>query len=222
MYLCEICNYLTSTNHSLKIHCKTKKHIALLKLSNTIQQPNKLFNCSICNKEYTHQSSFSRHKKSCNETLQKLNEIINLQKYYETNESKIIKMLEEKNKLLEEKNKLLEDLYVKKQKRKSFPEKNVIYIVTTEENKKNRIYIIGKAKELKNRLSTYNKTSEHEVVYYKGCDEDDLKVIEQNVLRKLRNYREKANRDRFVLPIEKEISFFTEIIDQCINDIKDC
>ncbi len=125
-------------------------------------------------------------------------------------------------KMQEEKIKLLEDLCIRKQKRQSFPEKNVIYIVTTEENKKNRIYIIGKAKDLKNRLSTYNKTAEHEVVYYKGCDEDDLKVIEQNVLRKLRNYREKANRDRFVLPIEKEISFFTEIIDQCINDIKDC
>jgi hypothetical protein len=93
MYLCDICNYLTSTNHSLKIHCKTKKHIALLKLSNIIQQPNKLFNCSICNKEYTHQSSFSRHKKSCIESSQKLNEIIMLQKDYETklNELNLLK-----------------------------------------------------------------------------------------------------------------------------------
>jgi hypothetical protein len=123
-------------------------------------------------------------------------------------------------KIQDQKIKILEDLFVKKQKRQSFPEKNVIYILTTEENKKNRIYIIGKAKELKNRLSTYNKTSEHEVIYYKGCnDEDDLKIIEQNVLRKLRNYKEKANRDRFVLPIEKDITFFTKVVDHCINDI---
>ena len=123
-------------------------------------------------------------------------------------------------KMQDQKIKILEDLFVKKQKRQSFPENNVIYILTTEENKKNRIYIIGKAKELKNRLSTYNKTAEHEVIYYKGCnDEDDLKIIEQHVLRKLRNYKEKANRDRFVLPIEKDITFFTKVIDHCINDI---
>jgi hypothetical protein len=56
--------------------------------------------------------------------------------------------------------KLLEDTYLKKHKRIDYP-KNVIYILTTEENKKNRIYIIGKTVNLKNRLSVYNKTTEH-------------------------------------------------------------
>jgi hypothetical protein len=325
MYLCDICNYLTATNHSLKIHYKTKKHINLF---NTINSPPKIFYCSICSKEYTHQSSYSRHKKKCNiinEQIQqkiqieqakqtdqiktkyeseidnlkkehqrqielekiKSENIINIEKikfdgllsiknlekqlkikeiettnYIEklnttqSNQPKelnnqLIDIILDKNKVIEglkttikkkpelqvieesenidlneiikmqdQKIKILEDLFVKKQKRQSFPEKNVIYILTTEENKKNRIYIIGKAKELKNRLSTYNKTAEHEVIYYKGCnDEDDLKIIEQNVLRKLRNYKEKANRDRFVLPIEKDITFFTKVIDHCINDI---
>jgi hypothetical protein len=120
--------------------------------------------------------------------------------------------------LKDQKIKLLEDTYVKKQQRKDYPEKNVIYMLTTEDNKNKRIYIIGKAKDLKNRLSTYNKTAEHEVVYYKECkSEEDMNIIEGMVLNKLKEYKEKANRDRFVLPIENDIIFFTNIIDLCIN-----
>ena len=44
--------------------------------------------------------------------------------------------------------KLLEDLCIKKQQRKEYPEKYVIYILTTEDNKKKRIYIVGKATKL--------------------------------------------------------------------------
>ena len=44
-----------------------------------------------------------------------------------------------------------------------------------------------------------------------------MSIIELMVLNKLDMYREKANRDRFILPIEKEISFFTNIIDHCVN-----
>ena len=96
--------------------------------------------------------------------------------------------------------------------------KNVIYMLTTEDNKKKRNYIIGKAKELKNRLSSYNKTAEHEQVYYKECkNKENMNTIETMVLNKLKDYKEKANRDRFILPIEKDISFFTDIIDNCIN-----
>jgi hypothetical protein len=34
-------------------------------------------------------------------------------------------------------------------------------------------------------------------------------------------YKEKANRDRFVLPIDKDISFFTTVIDKSINFFED-
>ena len=120
--------------------------------------------------------------------------------------------------LKDQKIKLLENAFVKKQKRKDYPEKNVIYMLTTEDNKNKRIYIIGKAKDLKNRLSTYNKTAEHEVVYYKECkNEDDMNIIEGMVLNKLKEYKEQANRDRFILPIEKNIVFFTNMIDLCIS-----
>jgi hypothetical protein len=86
------------------------------------------------------------------------------------------------------------------------------------DNKKKNIYIIGKATNLTSRLSNYNKSAEHEVVYYKACkNEDDLAIIECMILNKLKDYREKANRDRFILPLNKEISFFINIIDNCIN-----
>jgi hypothetical protein len=109
---------------------------------------------------------------------------------------------------------------IKKQKRTDYPEKNVIYILTTEENKKKRTYIIGKAEILKNRISSYNKTAEHEVVYYKECkSKEHMNIIESMVLLKLDEYREKANRDRFILPIEKDILLFTSTIVQCINSL---
>ena len=94
---------------------------------------------------------------------------------------------------------------------------NVIYMLTTEDNKKKRIYIIGKTTNLTKRLSTYNKTAEHEVIYYKECNEEHLSAIELMVLTKLKAFQEKSNRDRFILPIEKEINFFIEIINNCIN-----
>ncbi len=132
-----------------------------------------------------------------------------------------LKLLKDKEKELEVKNKkikLLENLHIKKQKREEYPESNVIYILTTKENKNNRIYIVGKAKDLKTRLSTYNKTAEHEVIYYKGCkNEDNMNIVEQMVLLKLNNYREQANRDRFILPENQDISLFKKIIDNSIK-----
>jgi len=121
-------------------------------------------------------------------------------------------------KLKDHKIQLLEDSFIKKQKRKDYPDKNVIYMLTTEDNKKKRNYIIGKAIVLKNRLSAYNKTSEHEVIYYKSSSSiENMNACEILVLNKLKLYKEKANRDRFILPEEKDILFFTNIIDECIN-----
>jgi KilA-N domain/T5orf172 domain len=125
------------------------------------------------------------------------------------------------NKLIQEKDKrikFLENKYLKKHQRIKYPHENVIYMLTTEDNKKNRIYIIGKAKKLKDRLSSYNKTAEHEVVYYKTCyNKANMDLAELMVLNKLQKYKEQANRDRFILPLHKEISYFIEIIDKCCN-----
>jgi hypothetical protein len=130
-----------------------------------------------------------------------------------------LKVLEDKNKNNEIKIKLLEDMHLKKHKRLNYPKKNVIYMLTTEDNKKKRNYVIGKTTNLTKRLSNYNKSNEHEVIYYKECNnEDDMTIIELMVLNKLKKYQEKANRDRFILPIENDISLFTDIIDKCIHN----
>ena len=91
-------------------------------------------------------------------------------------------------------------------------------MLTTDDHIKRRTYIIGKAKNLTTRLGTYNKTCDHKVVYYRECkNEDDMTVIENLVLSKLKDYREQANRDRFILPEDKEVSFFISTIDECVN-----
>ena len=104
--------------------------------------------------------------------------------------------------------KKLTDKYVKKRERKQYPEQNVIYILTTHSLKKDRRYILGKATNLTNRLSTYNKSDEHEVIYYQSCGEkDDMSMVEPMVFKKLEDHREQANRERFVLPENKDIIF---------------
>jgi len=126
----------------------------------------------------------------------------------------------QKMKYQEQKIKCMEKLYLKKQERQYYPETNIVYIITTNEYKNNRIYIIGKTTNLTNRLSTYNKTAEHIVVYYKECNSvDDMDTVEIMVLKKLNKYREEINRDRFILPEDKDISFFTNIIEKSVEFI---
>ena len=46
-----------------------------------------------------------------------------------------------------------------------------------------------------------------------------METVETMVLSKLRDYREQANRDRFILPNDKDESYFTQTIDDCIRFI---
>jgi hypothetical protein len=96
----------------------------------------------------------------------------------------------------------------------------LIYLLTTEDNKKNRTYILGKASKLSDRLSGYNKTCEHQVIYYKNCHNKNLLGLAENlILSKLECFKEKANRDRFILPVDKDISYFINIINKCVDFI---
>ena len=116
--------------------------------------------------------------------------------------------------------KYLTKKYVKLQPRVQYNEKNVIYILTTPSHKKEGKYILGKATNLTNRLSTYNKTDEHEVVYYQECkDEDTMTMVEQLVFHKLKDYREQANRERFILPEGKSIELFIDVIKKSIENL---
>jgi hypothetical protein len=90
MYFCKICNYLTSTNHGLKNHFKTQKHINLVFLYNNrddielddqnkdieieemkdmINNDTKKYMCEICNKEYKFHSGIYKHNKKYHDGL---------------------------------------------------------------------------------------------------------------------------------------------------------
>ena len=45
-------------------------------------------------------------------------------------------------------------------------------------------------------------------------------IVEQTVFYKLRNYRERANRERFILPEGEEIILFISIINETIEHFK--
>ena len=111
--------------------------------------------------------------------------------------------------------------YVKSQPRTQYQERNVVYILTTERMKKDRVYVLGKANNLTHRLSTYNKSDEHEVVYYQSCgDEETMGCVETMVFHQLQEYREQANRERFILPEKKEIELFSDIINKSVEFFK--
>ena len=131
------------------------------------------------------------------------------------------KKLQEENKGHKLRIQYLTKKYVKLQPRAQYKEKYVIYILTTALMKKERRYILGKATNLTHRLSTYNKSDEHEVIYYQECgDEETMTLVENMVFHQLEEYREQANRERFVLPKTEEIKFFSEKINKSINFFK--
>lgn len=95
---------------------------------------------------------------------------------------------------------------------------NVVYIITSPVHRKLRTYIIGKAQNIKSRLSNYNKSMEHEVVYYVQCHTSQIAhLVESMVLTRLHKYREVVNRDRFVLPTDTSLTLFTDVFDEAVG-----
>lgn len=87
--------------------------------------------------------------------------------------------------------------------------------------KKERRYILGKAKDLTSRLSTYNKSDEHEVIYYQSCGSQEVMAcVENMVFEYLKEYREQANRERFILPEKEEIELFSNVIKKSVEFFK--
>jgi hypothetical protein len=131
------------------------------------------------------------------------------------------KKLQKENKDKQIKIQYLTKKYVKAQSRVQYEERNVVYILTTKRMKKDRVYILGKATNLTSRLSVYNKSDEHQVVYYASCgDENTMGIIESMVFSQLEKYREQANRERFILPEEEEINLFSDIINKSVEFLK--
>jgi hypothetical protein len=68
MYLCELCNYLTTTKHSLQIHYRSKKH-----LTNKTDTPFLDFDnfiCVECNKEFKYQTGLLNHRKLFHDNIE--------------------------------------------------------------------------------------------------------------------------------------------------------
>jgi uncharacterized Zn-finger protein len=217
-YVCEFCNKTFNIKSSLIRHIVSCSK----KLNNEIMETEKT------NEEL--QKEVLELKKKLEFSNQKLNlqdeYISKLEAKIEKLEDTIIGIAESKNELLNtDSNEIqiqeLTKKYGKKQqKRQQVKEPNVIYILTTKPLKEQRRYIFGKSKNLTNRLSTYNKTDEHEIIYYQGCrTEGNMDTVEKMVLNKLEQYREVENRDRFILPEDKEIDFFIDIIKRNIEFI---
>ncbi len=60
MHFCNICNFLTATNHNLQNHYKSKKHILQQNILNNINNI-----CTYCNRSYKYQTSFHKHQQIC-------------------------------------------------------------------------------------------------------------------------------------------------------------
>ena len=159
-----------------------------------------------------------------------------------TGEYKYQKILDEKNKLEEENNiikqqkeeiintakkqleesqkevKKLRKKYVK-QPKEVLEQKNVVYLMTSEECEKVGEYNVGKALDLLKRKENYNHNKLHDfkVIYYISCKNSKLMdILESVILTKLGKYRCKAGRDVFLLPTE-DIKVFTNIFDDCLK-----
>lgn len=69
--------------------------------------------------------------------------------------------------------------------------------------------------EINFKSHTYDKLQDHEVIYFKAFEtEEDMEMAEKMVLKKLNQYKEIECRDRFILPIGKDISLFSIEIDK--------
>tara|TARA_Y100000389_G_C17439656_1_gene507759 strand:- start:466 stop:1182 length:717 start_codon:yes stop_codon:yes gene_type:complete len=234
---CEYCKNTFSNKYNLSNHQKRAKFCLEIQKSKNNYFVSDLINCKYCNQSSTPEH-LKRHLSTCKkkkefDLIKKSKEQDSLhektQGELEYYKNRCEDLQEEMNDLLKEialsalgcNNAKIESLtkkYVKKQKRVDYKERNVIYILTTELMKKERRYIMGKAVNLTNRLSTYNKSDEHEVIFYISCDDEDrMNVVENLVFQKLKEFREQANRERFILPIDKNIEYFIDILKNCVD-----
>ena len=152
--------------------------------------------------------------------LEEENKIIKNEKTKVQEENKIIK--DEKTKFEQEVKKLTKK-YIK-QPKEVFDEKNVVYLMTSEEGEKNGEYNVGKATDLSKRKENYNHNKLHDfkVMYYISCKNSKfMDLIESVILMKLEKYRCKAGRDVFLLSTLHDITIFTNIFDDCLKFYED-
>lgn len=234
-FSCSYCNKTFTQTGSLNRHLKSCNH---KKFDKILTDQIKIHDQKINQLKKKYEKQIQDMKKSLEEKYEKqiqdIREEFKLdlkeeKKYYENIIQNIIKNISSNNRedlkdiikfsINDDKKRIekLEKKYLKKQSRQIY-EENLIYILTTERLKKDRVYIIGKTTNLTRRLSTYNKSDEHEVVFYKKCkDEESMTMAEKLVFKHLEEYIQFANRERYILPEGEDISLFSNVIEKCIN-----
>ena len=228
--LCKYCNSVFTSYKSLDNHRRSAKYC--LEMQGKISDK---YKCECCEKVCCNRQSLIQHQSTCLEfiqnkhntekdkiTIEKDRQIVELKQ--EISELKqdikdiILAFRSNMSDGLNQKVNDLEKRLKKNQPRVQYDGNNFIYILTTPTHELERTYIFGKTVNLTNRLSTYNKTTEHTVVYYRPCpSENVMDVAEKVIFSKLDTYRPDKNRERFVLPVDKTIEFFIKTIDECID-----
>jgi len=95
-----------------------------------------------------------------------------------------------------------------------YAKKNVVYILTTADIKKERKYIIGKTNNLSNIL-------DYEVIYYQEClNEENMNISKIIIFNKLKKYREHIDKEIFILPKERDVEYFKDLIKKVIEFVK--
>ena len=227
IYKCPYCPKTLASKSSFNNHVLKARYC----IANRKEKSDFLtYSCEFCLKEFTSKQSRIFHELKCPEGIDNRhkNEISILTSDLERVRKDYKELLESYQRLaelyvLDGKNKVehLNKKFLKRRGRTRFEGQNVIYVLTTPSLKKERRYILGKATNLTNRLSTYNKTDEHEVVFYSSCpDKEKMSLVEGLVFDKLKDCREQANRERFILPEDRKIDFFSETIKKCIEFVK--
>lgn len=101
--------------------------------------------------------------------------------------------------------------YIQRGRRTDYPEKNVVYIITTDSRETKKEYKIGKTYNLTNRLSTYNTSEDHKVVFVQECDTpDEMAKLEKFVFAEMAGLRVRANREWFCGEVEEMIKVIKE------------
>ena len=190
---------------------KDKLRIEIQNLRETLTEINSKMSSELklaSQKEQKYIETIQELRDTCRENKETIGELQDCLKEIATTS-----MVSDKSRIME-----LTRKYVKKQSRVQYAERNVMYILTTASLKKDRRYIMGKASNLTNRLSTYNKSDEHEVVWYKSCGtKADMNMVEPMVFKKLNECREQANRERFVLPVGESVDYFTRVVEEVVG-----
>lgn len=99
-FYCKFCDYSTSRKNNWERHVTTLKHLNATKCYKKRASTFALHVCRDCGKNYKHISSFYRHKKTCQSTLNQINIKKELEKKCEKLENEIVELKSTTNNII--------------------------------------------------------------------------------------------------------------------------